>query len=150
MYFTKSFPSPFFAPTHVNLHKWMNDVLHNEFSAAGSETAHSTARANIREFSDRFEVEIIAPGMEKSDFSLSVEGSTLTVKAQKAQPTPEGSEAGKYTRREFQLDSVARSFTLPKSVDGEAIRASYQQGILTIAIPKREITQPTPRSVEVE
>jgi len=48
------------------------------------------------------------------------------------------SQPQRYTRREFSYTSFQRSFTLPESVNSEKISANYQNGILTVTVPKRE------------
>jgi len=59
-------------------------------------------------------------------------------------------EDGKYTRREFTQTSFKRSFTLPENVNEADINASYQDGILTITLPKKEeAQQETKRVIEV-
>ena len=59
-------------------------------------------------------------------------------------PTRPSQSAGlphRYTRREFSYSSFQRSFSLPESVDPEKISANYQNGILTVTVPKREAQQ---------
>jgi len=63
-----------------------------------------------------------------------------------AQPSTAMQAQGKqqmqrYTRREFSYSSFQRSFTLPETVDAEKISANYQNGILTVVVPKREKQQ---------
>jgi HSP20 family protein len=56
-----------------------------------------------------------------------------------------GSKEEKYTRREFRYQSFQRSFTIPENVvDGEKIKAGYNDGILSITLPKREEIKPKP------
>jgi len=92
--------------------------------------------ANIIEKANGFELEIAAPGLKKEDFSINLENSVLTVSSE---VEDEKREEGKnYTRKEFYYGSFSRSFTLPKSVDTEKIKADYVDGILKIELPKRE------------
>jgi len=92
--------------------------------------------ANIVEQQDSFLLEIAAPGLKKDDFKIHLENSVLTISAD---IEDEKKEEGKnYTRKEFHYGSFSRSFTLPKTIDLEAIKADYQEGILKITMPKRE------------
>ncbi len=50
-------------------------------------------------------------------------------------------QPSRYTWREFSYSSFQRSFTLPESVDADKISANYQNGILTVTVPKRDIQQ---------
>lgn len=92
--------------------------------------------ANIVEMNDAFMLEIAAPGLKKDDFKIHLENSILTISAE---IEDEKKEAGKnYTRKEFYYGSFSRSFTLPKTINLEAIKADYQEGILKVTMPKRE------------
>lgn len=92
---------------------------------------------NIRETKDNFEVEMAAPGMEKKDFQIELDGNRLTISSEK-EYSEEDKEEG-YSRREFSYRSFQRSMMLPKDVvDEDKIQASYKNGLLHITIPKRE------------
>jgi HSP20 family protein len=72
----------------------------------------------------------------------------LTISTENKTETEE--KVGKYTRKEFNYASFKRSFTLPKSVDGEKIVASYNDGILGLELPKKEEAKPKePRLIEI-
>lgn len=90
-----------------------------------------------------------APGMKKGDFKINVDNSLLTISSQKQEEQKEG-EGEKYTRREFAYQAFTRSFTLPNSADADKISASYNDGILTVTIPKKEEAKPKPpKSIEI-
>lgn len=91
--------------------------------------------ANIIEKQDGFELEIAAPGLEKDDFRINLENSVLTISSEMEDEKRE--EGKNYTRKEFYYGSFSRSFTLPKSVDSDKIKADYRDGILRIDLPKR-------------
>ncbi len=92
--------------------------------------------ANIIEKNDSFHLEIAAPGMQKEDFKINLENNILTICAE---VNDENREEGKnYSRKEFYYGSFSRSFTLPKTIDLEKIKADYMNGILTVELPKKE------------
>jgi HSP20 family protein len=92
--------------------------------------------ANIVETKDGFMLEIAAPGLKKDDFKIHLENSVLTISAD---IEDEKKEEGKnYTRKEFYYGSFSRSFTLPKTINLEMIKADYQDGILKVSMPKRD------------
>jgi HSP20 family protein len=91
---------------------------------------------NIAEKKDRFDVNLAAPGMKKEDFNIDVEGNVLTISAETKQEKEEKDE--RYTRKEFNYSSFSRSFTLPDGVNKEKIDATYENGLLTVALPKTE------------
>lgn len=105
----------------------------NNFSASNT----TVPSVNIKESAESFDVEVAAPGMDKKDFNITLDGNTLTISSQK-QHEQEKKEDN-YTRREFSYQSFRRSFELPKDVvDADKINAKYENGILHLTIPKRE------------
>ncbi|MPN05885.1 Alpha-crystallin [bioreactor metagenome] len=88
--------------------------------------------------------------MEKGDFKISVNQGILSISSEKKMEN-ETKEGEQFTRREFSYQSFCRSFSLPLSVDSEKIAAKYDNGILTVSIPKREEAKPKPeRTIEIE
>ncbi|RZS93850.1 Hsp20/alpha crystallin family protein [Aquimarina brevivitae] len=107
------------------------------------DTGTKVPAINIRELDDNFEIQVAAPGMNEDDFDISIENSTLTIAVEK-RTSSETKEEDKYTRREFNYTSFSRSFTLPDTVLEDEITAEYDQGVLTLAIPKKEEAKPKP------
>lgn len=91
---------------------------------------------NIRESESRFTIEMAVPGMTKSDIRLEVKDDTLVISAE--HKSEQNLENEKITRKEFSYASFSRSFALPETVDSDAITATYENGILNVAIPKKE------------
>lgn len=83
-------------------------------------------------------VRIVAeiPGVKPEDVKLMVEGNTLTIQGTKEQVAEEKAE--KVHRYERNYGAFERSFTLPASVDPNAIKANYDMGVLTVTLPKLE------------
>lgn len=97
---------------------------------------------NILETKDEFKLEIAAPGLSRIDYSVKVENNVLTISSEKEEKKEE--KETRFMRREFSYSSFSRSFTLPQSVDAEKINASYNEGILTVTIPKKEEAKEKP------
>lgn len=98
---------------------------------------------NIREDEENFEVEVAAPGLNKNDFKVEVEHDILTISAEKEVKDDEKSQ--NYSRREFHYSSFRRTFSLPENaVDVDKVKASYDNGVLHILLPKREEVKPKP------
>jgi HSP20 family protein len=96
----------------------------------------SDPAANIIENPDSFQLELAAPGLKKNDFKIHLENNVLTISSE---VEDEKTEEGKnYTRKEFHYGSFSRSFTLPKSIDLDKIKADYENGILKVVLPKKE------------
>jgi len=101
-----------------------------------SETRPMIPAVNISEKEDDFMLELAAPGMQKSDFKINLDNNVLTISSEKEDESEEKSE--KYSRKEFCYSSFSRSFTLPKSINFDKIKADYKDGVLKVNLPKRE------------
>ena len=80
-------------------------------------------------------VETELPGFDKKDIDIDIENGYLTVRAEHKEER-EHKEDGKYLRRERQYGSFMRSFDLSE-IDESGIKASYQNGLLTLTMPKK-------------
>ena len=109
-----------------------------------SSTNTTIPMVNVKETGENFEVEMAAPGMDKQDFKVELDGNLLTITSEKNQEN-EVKEGERYSRREFSYQSFQRSFQLPKEVvDADKIEAKYENGVLKLVIPKNEKAKPRP------
>lgn len=109
-----------------------------------SSTNTTIPLVNIKETTDNFEVEMAAPGMNKEDFKIELDGNVLTITSERKDEN-EVKEGDRYTRREFSYQSFQRSFQLSKEVvDAEKIEAKYENGVLRLLVPKKEEARPRP------
>ena len=115
-----------------------------------SSTNTTIPAINVKETNDNFEVEVAAPGMNKKDFKVELNGNMLTISSEKRNEWQEN-ENEKYSRREFSYQSFQRTFQLPKDVvDEDKIQAKYENGLLHLTIPKKEhAKQRPPRMIEI-
>jgi HSP20 family protein len=99
---------------------------------------------NIRENNEEFLIDVAAPGMSKENFKLDYDNGRLTISSEKKEEKEEKSDE-KYNRREFSYISFQRTFTIPENlVNGDKIMAKYENGILQVALPKKEEVKPKP------
>lgn len=99
--------------------------------------------ANIVENEKDFRIELAAPGLEKKDFKIEVSNGILSVSAEKEKEEKEEKE--NYRRREFSYSSFSRSFALPDNSLPDKIDAKYENGILRLSLPKKEVTVSKPK-----
>ena len=133
--FSNQFPSLFDHFFENDLFDWSNRHFSN--------TDTTLPSVNIKESTDEFEVELAAPGLDKSDFNIELNRDILTISSEKKIEN-EIKEGQQFARREFSYQSFSRTFTLPNTVDNEKIKAKYENGILRVMIPKKEEAKPKP------
>lgn len=98
--------------------------------------------ANVVENESDYQIELAAPGFDRKDFNVKMENGVLNISAEKDQ---ESNEKGKnFRRREFTSSSFTRSFYLPDNLTGDKVEAKYDQGILRVTLPKREMQKKEP------
>jgi len=116
-----------------------------------SERGRSFPAVNILESDKEFTVELVAPGMNKKDFNISLENDCLTISSEIKQEAESKSDDENYFRKEFSYQSFQRSFRLPEDiVRVEKIKAEYKEGILKIILPKQEVnTSKLSRRIEI-
>lgn len=105
---------------------------------------------NIGEDEKGYHVEVVAPGFKKDSFKINMDDDLLTISAEQKQENSEGGEGKQYSRREYSYGSFTRSFQLPENVQGEAINAKYEDGVLKITIPKMEEKAKTSKQINIE
>ena len=107
------------------------------------ETGISSPSVNIIEGKEDFRIEVAAPGLEKEDFRINLQNNVLTISSEKENRKEEKHE--KFMRREFSYVQFSRAFSLPSSADSEHVNATYRNGVLSVAIPKKEEAKEKPR-----
>lgn len=126
-------------------HDWI-DWSHRNYS----DTNTTIPSVNILENPEDFKIEVAAPGLNKNDFKIEVNQGILRISSEKNEEK-ESSEEGKYSRKEFSYQSFCRSFNLPLTVESDKIEAKYENGILSVIIPKRDEAKPKPvRMIEIQ
>jgi len=103
-----------------------------------SNTKSFIPAANITERDKDFLIELAAPGMAKKDFKVEIENNMLSISSEKEEKHEEKKDG--VSRKEFSYNSFSRSFRLPENSKADKIEAEYENGILKVAIPKKEIT----------
>ncbi len=131
----------------------LNHVLDQAFNswpfANGSQTFAPSAwvpATDIVEEADGVRIALELPGLKPEDVKITLENFVLTVRGEKKQIAEEN---GKVYRYERVYGSFERSFTLPNTVDAEKVSASFENGVLTVSIPKSEKAKPREIQVKV-
>jgi len=101
------------------------------------EVVSSSVRVDLENKDDEFVLTAELPGFEKDDIDVRVTDRTLRLEAEHAEETEE-EEEGEYVKRERHRASVARLISLPERVDADEISAAFNDGVLTVRLPKSE------------
>ena len=102
---------------------------------------------DVLDLGDSFRVEADVPGVHKGEVKVDVAGDKLTITVTRSKAGV--GEYGRYIRRERFGGTVRRSFDI-SAVDTELITAQYDNGVLTLQMPKKECARTSVRSVTVE
>ncbi len=132
--------------TPFNLFNTMFDRSIADFMGHDGLTNYQPS-VNVVETENAFHLELAAPGFDKSEFSARVENDQLVVEG-KREAVAEQTEK-RYTRREFQVASFQRKFKLPKTVNQDAVQATYENGVLKITLDKKAEAKPLQKTIEI-
>ncbi len=109
-------------------------------------------RTDIRENDNNYELGVELPGFNKSDINLSLNDGYLTIAAKRDENRNEKDNNGKLIRRERFTGSAERSFYVGDDITEEDITARYENGILSLTIPKKQVrtTIPEKKTIAIE
>jgi len=125
------------------------DSIFDQFFGRGEDEDTSAVwapRTDLSETDDAFRIRLDVPGMEKDDITINLQSNTLTVSGERSSERKE--EGEEYVRVERAFGNFHRTFTLPDAVDPENVEAAYDNGVLTIHVPKTE--KSTRRQIEIQ
>jgi HSP20 family protein len=131
----------------ATLREEMDGLFESSFSpffrTSGSFSTWSPA-IDVYEDKDRFTVIAEVPGMKKEDLNITLQNGVLTISGERKQ---EGKKSEQGFRSERFVGRFQRSITLPTSVNSSGVKATYQDGILRVELPKSE--EAKPKQIEV-
>jgi HSP20 family protein len=132
---------------------WTRDLMQDFFDEskmAGSRLGTSLPAVNISGTADEVVIEMAAPGMKKKDFKVEIQNDQLHISYAKENEAGQKNDVNHW-RREYNFESFGRTFTLPSTVESEKVNATYTDGILRIAVPKKEEARTKPaRTIEIK
>jgi HSP20 family protein len=131
--------------------EWMRRQLGDLFGEpAGAEPGIRSVAAgtfpaiNVGASPEQVDVYVFASGVDKDGLDISLQQNLLSVAGERRAEDPEGAQ---YYRRERFNGSFRRMITLPEDIDPDKVTASYDNGVLHIAVQRREAVRP--RQIEV-
>ena len=133
----------------LSLREAMNRLFEESFLRPGvfeSESTAVLAPVDVYETKDNIVLKAAVPGLKPEDLDISITGDVLTIKGEyKAEEQPE--QGRNYLRQERRYGSFTRQLTLPTAVDSNNVTATFENGILTMEMPKKEAVKP--KSVKI-
>lgn len=104
---------------------------------------------NVKDLKDTYEVQLAAPGLDKSDFKITMDNGILTITAEKEENKEEEKEG--FIRKEFNYNSFSRSMILPDFIDEDKeVKATYKGGVLKLLLKKNgEFEKASPKTIKV-
>jgi len=116
-------------------------LLDSMFDAMVPESGQATrARLDVIERAERYDVQVDLPGAKKEDIRVDIHENQVRISA-KAVVARELKEGDRALRTERHSTQYGRSFELPQAVQEDAARAAFENGVLTLTLPKREARQ---------
>src|SRR2546430_4930828 len=133
----------------ITLQGQINRLFNDAFERTGEESNLSAwaPAVDIYETEHELVVKADLPDVDPQDLDIGVENNILTIRGERKFEKKVNEE--NYLRVERAYGSFARSFTLANSANSDAIKADYQNGVLTLTIPKKEEAKPKQIKVNV-
>ena len=113
------------------------------------ETPVRAFNTDIRDNGTSYTLSAELPGFRKEDISIDIDGDQLTIQAQHRAENDQKDDQGSYLRRERYYGSYSRSFDI-SGIDAGGIKAKYENGVLALTLPKKDVTVPESRRLDIE
>ena len=128
--------------------KEMNRLFESRWPAKANGNSFWAPPVDIIDEKDHIRIRADLPGLKKEDIEVSADNGILTIKGEKKEEKE--TKEKDYVRSERYYGAFHRSFSLPTGVDAQKVNASYKDGVLEVALPKREDAKPKQVKVEVK
>lgn len=126
------------------------DAFDDFFKPVFYDNSTDSMRTDIKETENGYQLDVEMPGFDKKDIKISLENGYLTVSAQKSSKEEEGKEKSeRYIRKECSV-SCSRSYYVGDDVEQQNVKAKYENGMLTLALPKSQPKQLPSHNIEIE
>ena len=117
---------------------WMDFSFPDIDKALYGKHAKNEMKTDVRETEDGYELDIDLPGFKKDEVTAQLDNGYLTIQASKGLDKEQKDKKGKYIRKERYAGSMSRSFYVGDNMKQEDIKAKFENGVLTLQVPKKE------------
>ena len=118
---------------------WMDFGFPEVDKALYGKHANNVMKTDVKETDTGYEVDIDLPGFKKDEINAQLDNGYLTISAAKGLDKDEKDKKGKYIRKERYAGAMSRSFYVGEGITQEDIKAKYEDGILRLSVPKKEV-----------
>lgn len=125
-----------------------------DFFPKSFEATTAVPSVDVKETKDSYVLDMDLPGKTENDVDLSLKDDVLTISSHQEETKEKKSEAkdaeqGEWLIRERRNYSFTRRFTLPQDVNADGVNASFKNGVLTVVMPRKPITEPKKIAISV-
>ena len=127
------------------------DAFDDFFKPVFYDDRETSMRTDIKETDSGYQLDVEMPGFDKKDIKISLENGYLTISAQKSskEESGEAEKKERYLRKECSV-SCSRSYYIGKDIEKENVKAKYDNGMLTLTVPKSQSKQLPSHNIEIE
>lgn len=126
----------------TNLHSQLDDMFSDFFSGLPAPAVHGMPAMDVYSEDDKQLVaEVQAPGFSKDDVEVNVHNGVLEIRGEKQDKAEDKKEKRSYVVRESH-ESFYRSIALPKYADTDKVNAEFENGVLKVTVPYKELPKP--------
>ena len=133
-------------PPVFSLRNEIDRLFEDTFGTTGGRRGWLPA-VDVRESERDYTFELELPGISPEQVDITADNGVLTIRGEKAQRSQTEGEEGRYHFVERSYGSFVRSFQLPQGVEEDGITAEFNNGLLTVRVPKAE--RPQPRKIQI-
>ena len=127
----------------------MRELANVDRRLYGKNASH-IMKTDVKETDGTYELEIDLPGFKKDEISVKLEDGYMTISATKGLDTEKKDKHGKIIRQERYAGAMQRSFYVGEVVKTEDVKAKYEDGVLKLDIPKKELNLPGNNTINIE
>ena len=134
---------------YYNPFQTMDEFERNFFNPSFFETTLEQFKTDIKDDGDSYTLQADLPGFDKKDIHLDLNNDVLTISAERHSEHEDKDKKGKFVRCERSYGTYTRQFDV-SNINTDAIKAKYENGVLTLNMPKKSAQLPTAKRVEIE
>ncbi len=132
------FYNPYYNVNRNLVDELYNNFLKNDVHENYVDNFSKQPATNVFETDTNFKIEMLLPGFNKEDLQMNFHKNLLTVKVNKGEREENSKEEFRFSRVEFGTFNFEKQFKVPQSVNSDAIDAKFENGVLSIVLPKKE------------